>query len=223
MNDVTHLVKFVILGDHGVGKTSIIRRLMYDEFEKDVMPSMGSEFYSHHFSCSRSFKVQFWDTAGGDKYANNRQIYYLGASIFFIVYDICDETALERIPQWLKEIRWENGGTEFKEEGAIACLVGNKLDMNHMRKVSEDEASDLAKEHGMLHFQVSAKSGRNVKFAFEKIIQSFDELDANHRKAGGRGITQILNYSDFEDSCSDENIWIEYDGRKRLKNCCILL
>jgi len=225
-NDVTHLVKFVLLGDNGAGKTSIMHRLMDNTFDKNIAPSLGSEFYSQNFTCSRAFKVQFWDTAGGERFYNNRQIFYLDASIFFIVFDICNEDALMNIPKHLEEIRWKKDegldryATEFKN-GAIVCLVGNKRDMRHLRKVSEDDARMFAKTHDLHYFEMSAKTGEDVKSIFEEVILAFDEMDAKDRKAGGVGLSKVLDFApssvDFEES---EPLWIEYDGRKNKYCCC---
>jgi small GTP-binding protein len=230
VNDVTHLVKFVLLGDIGVGKSSIMNRFMNNEFDKNISPSLGSEFHTHTFTCSRSFKVQFWDTAGGLKHANNRQIYYLGASIFFIVYDMCDSRALKQVLNLLEEIRWKKDeelnafSTEFKA-GAMVCLVANKSDMKHMRQISEADGLEFAQEYNLHYFEMSAKTGQDVKASFEAALLAFDAMDADNRKTGGTGLTHILDYppsEDFEYESSENDVWIEYNGRRN-KCCCILL
>lgn len=224
--NVTHLVKFSLIGDSGVGKTCIMKRFMNNVFDKDEKPSIGGEFFTRHFTASRGFKVQFWDLPGAEKHRNNRQTYLLNTCIFFLVYDINNRESFNHLPQWLEELRWQDDdfSTEFKP-GAIVCLVGNKLDLNHLRKVTEEEAEEFARLHGLHYFEMSAKNNTHVKETFDAIMLAFDQADATDRKQNGNGLTQILEYSSMqseeeeEEEPGDSIVWIEYESRVA-KLCC---
>ena len=102
----------------------------------------------------KKVKATIWDTAGAERYRTITANYYRGSHAIIFVYDVTERSSFENIEKfWLKEIR------EYfpVNSEVILMLVGNKIDNEEFRKVSEDEGDELARKHGMLFIETSAK------------------------------------------------------------------
>ena len=150
--------KIVFVGDAGVGKTSIITRLIDNPFNDCYEPSIGVEFMSKEIKYhDKSIKLQLWDTAGQEKYKGLIPSYVRNSSLVFLVYDISSKASFENIPNWLSFIR-------SIEKNTSLVLCGNKLDEE--REVNKEEGQALAKKESIPFFEVSAKTNENIKNMF---------------------------------------------------------
>jgi len=166
--------KIIFVGDAGVGKTTIISRLMDNPFNDVYEPSIGVDFMSKNIKYhGQNIKLQIWDTAGQEKYKGLIPSYVRNSSIVFVVYDISSKTSFENIPNWLNFIR--------TIENTSLVLCGNKIDLEK-REVKEEEGEELAKKEGISFFEVSAKTDENIKNMFYSIVAdlpTFSESNAN--------------------------------------------
>lgn len=148
------------------------------EFLKTPEPTLGVEFGSKLIELpeqEKVIKLQCWDTAGSEKFRSITRSYYCGAAGCLLVYDVTNRASFLNARSWLADVR------KFADPHLTCILVGNKVDLcedgqNHKRRqVPTEEGQLWAKEEGMLFVEASAKSGRNVDWAFEEA--SRDILD----------------------------------------------
>ena len=130
MNDnndkVEKSVKVVLTGEAGVGKTSIIYRFVKEAFDPNLMSTNGATFSSKKiFYKEKKTELCFeiWDTAGQERYRSLTKMYFKGASIALIVYDITKKKTFDEIQNYWMNIVKENGPKDI-----IIYLIGNKLD-----------------------------------------------------------------------------------------------
>jgi len=169
-----YVLKFIITGDAGVGKSSLLVRLTDQRFLANPDPTLGVEFGSKLIKIpeeEKIVKLQCWDTAGTESFRSITRSYYRGAAGCLLVYDVTSRASFIHAQSWLDDVR------EHADPHLTCILVGNKVDLcegetegssSRRREVSVHEAEKWAKKEGMLFLEASAKSGRNVESAFEQ-------------------------------------------------------
>ncbi|MBN1801146.1 MAG: GTP-binding protein [Candidatus Lokiarchaeota archaeon] len=134
--------KFIIIGDHMVGKTSIVRRFVGKEFLTDYRATMGLHVMGHSFEAyGNNINLSLWDIGAQEYFKRYRKIYYKGAQAAFIVFDITSRESFENVKVWHDELR---EFTEYKDLPII--IVGNKNDLINERQVKFDEGIQLARD-----------------------------------------------------------------------------
>jgi Ras-related protein Rab-1A len=118
-------------------------------------------------------KLQIWDTAGQERFRTLTSSYYRGAHGIIIVYDVTDRDSFENVRQWMVEI------DRFANPGVCKILVGNKCDMEEIRKVTQEEGAELARHFEIPFLETSAKSSINVEQSF---ITMSKEIKKNIQK-----------------------------------------
>ena len=166
--------KIIFVGDAGVGKTTIISRIMDNPYSEVYEPSIGVDFMSKSISFrGQNIKLQMWDTAGQEKYKGLIPSYVRNSSIVFLIYDISVKTSFDNIPNWITFIR--------TIENTTLVLCGNKTDLSE-REVKKEEGEALAQKEGIAFFEVSAKTGDNIKNMFYSAVAdlpTFAESNTN--------------------------------------------
>jgi small GTP-binding protein len=163
--------KFVILGDHEVGKTSIIRRFVEGKFSEDYRATIGLNVLSHTFEFfGNEIGVTLYDLGAQKYFRRFRKIYYSGAQAAFIVFDLTKQESFNNILNWYQELK------EFtSDEELPIVLVGNKLDLSEDRKVVYQEGVKLANQLSekevvkLSYIETSALTGENIEDAFNLI------------------------------------------------------
>eukprot|EP00904_Undaria_pinnatifida_P006461 jgi/Undpi1/2945/HiC_scaffold_14.g06322.m1 len=154
--------KLVFLGDQSVGKTSIITRFMYDNFDKNYQATIGIDFLSKTMYLEdRTVRLQLWDTAGQERFRSLIPSYIRDSSVAVIVYDITNRASFLNTSKWIEDVRNERGND------VVMMLVGNKTDLKERRQVSVEEGEDRAKAEGIMFIETSAKGGYNIKASLE--------------------------------------------------------
>ncbi len=156
--------KLVIVGAAGVGKSCLLLRGTKNEFKNDYEVTLGVEFGSYMIKIEEQIiKIQIWDTAGQETFQSMTKIFYKGAHCVFVVYNLTQEETFTKLPSFVKDIRENVGST------ALLLLVGNMLDLEGSRTVSQAQAQQFAaSEHFDYFIETSAKSGANVEALFVK-------------------------------------------------------
>lgn len=128
-----YILKFILIGDSSVGKSSLLVRLTDDRFLADPDPTIGVEFGSHliRLDNGETVKVQVWDTAGSESFRSITRSYYRGAAGALLVYDITHRASFLNVKGWLDDVR------SHAEEKVSVVLVGNMYDLVE----DEDETS----------------------------------------------------------------------------------
>jgi len=162
--------KIVLLGEAGVGKTSIITRYISGSFSQIVMTSTGSSFVAKKIELEdkKKVKLQIWDTAGQEKYRSLAKIFYQSAAVAVLVYDITLKKSFEQIKEyWVKEIK------ENAPEDIIIAIAANKSDDYLNQEVTMDEGKELAKSLDALFICTSAKLGNGIDELFKLSGEKF--------------------------------------------------
>lgn len=160
-------VKLVLLGDSGVGKSCIVLRFVRGQFDPTSKVTVGASFLSQTLALQDSTTVKFeiWDTAGQERYAALAPLYYRGAAVAVVVYDITSPESFAKAKYWVKELQ------KHASPDIVMALVGNKADLHENRSVSVQDAQDYAESNGMFFIETSAKTANNINQLFEEIAK----------------------------------------------------
>jgi len=176
--EADYVCKLLILGDSGVGKSSLMVRFSDDTFSEAFSTTIGIDFKIRKATVKgKKLKVQIWDTAGQERFRTITRSYYKGIHGYILVYEITNRKSFEHVAHWLKEID-ENG-----IEGIPKILIGNKCDLNHLREVEEAEGKAYADSIGVPFVETSAKSGVAVKEMFESMLERFVDSVTKYQEA----------------------------------------
>lgn len=165
-----YMFKVLLLGDAGVGKTSLMWRFSDDVFNHTYISTIGIDFKLRTIDVQgQKVRLQVWDTAGQERFHAISVSYYRTAAGIMLVYDITRRCSFENIAKWLRKI------DEHAKEDVIKLLIGNKCDMEQPRAVMREEGEKLADEYDMPFFETSAKENESIKEAFECIAEEIME------------------------------------------------
>jgi small GTP-binding protein len=163
--DPDFLVKIVLIGDSGVGKTNLLSRFTRDQFNPDSKSTIGVEFATKTLDVEgKTVKAQIWDTAGQERYRAITSAYYRGAIGALLLYDVSSALTFQSLTRWLQELR------ENADSNIVVMLVGNKCDLQELRAVSTDEGVGFAKTENLLFIETSALDATNVQESFKRLI-----------------------------------------------------
>ncbi len=163
-----HLFKVLLIGDSGVGKSSLLLRFTSDTFD-DLSPTIGVDFKLKMMSLQgKRLKLTIWDTAGQERFRTLTSSYYRGAQGVILVYDVTKRETFTNLSDiWLKEV--ERYSTN---QDCIKMLIGNKVDLEEsQRVVTKREGIAFARQHGCLFLEASAKTSINVQRCFDELVQ----------------------------------------------------
>ncbi|XP_062821102.1 ras-related protein Rab-13 isoform X2 [Anolis carolinensis] len=192
-----HLFKLLLIGDSGVGKTCLIIRFAEDNFSGTYISTIGIDFKIRTVDIEgKRIKLQVWDTAGQERFKTITTAYYRGAMGIILVYDITDEKSFENIQNWMKSIK------ENASSGVERLLLGNKSDMEAKRKVPQDKAQKLSREHGIRFFETSAKSSTNVEEAFRTLARDILLQSSKRVAPQPRGPVDLKGAQKSHSKCS---------------------
>ena len=203
------MVKVILIGDSGVGKTNIMSKFLKNEFMEESKATVGVEFGSKLFNHEgHKIKAQIWDTAGQEKYKAITGAYYKGSKGALVVYDITQKKTFENIEKWVNDLKAAG------DPKITIILIGNKNDLDNKRQVSKDQGEEKARSFGCAFLETSAYSGDNIDKAFNLMVKEIYEKFSNDSTGedelapGSNG-----NGKDVElDKVNDKNI--------KKKSCC---
>eukprot|EP00826_Nyctotherus_ovalis_P025543 TRINITY_DN1980_c0_g1_i10.p1 TRINITY_DN1980_c0_g1~~TRINITY_DN1980_c0_g1_i10.p1 ORF type:complete len:201 (+),score=32.16 TRINITY_DN1980_c0_g1_i10:78-680(+) len=178
-------IKIVLLGNSGVGKTSIVERFVFDKF-KPINPSTLSVMFMTKSvdvpDTGTTVKLNIWDTAGQERYKSMAPSYYQDAAVIITVYDVTCLQTFEAAKDWLREVN-----KKVSREVTV-ILVGNKADLLANEEVDTETVNDFVNENKIRHTLVSAKDGSGINSLFIKIAREAakknNALAADNRKKG---------------------------------------
>ncbi len=187
-----YLFKIIIIGEQAGGKTSIVKRLLEDKFEDKREATIGLDFSSKQLEYEgKSIKYHFWDTAGQESFSNIIKVYYRNIACCLIVVEANDREWEENLIKWLG--RYHSN----RDEGVTAkpIILVNKLDL--IRRFSKEEGEIFARDNDCLYYEVSAKTGANMKgflkYLTNNIITNMDEEKLGPGMARGVNLKELDN------------------------------
>ncbi|ODV93059.1 hypothetical protein PACTADRAFT_52181 [Pachysolen tannophilus NRRL Y-2460] len=176
------IMKLLLVGDSGVGKSCLLLRFVEDKFNPSFITTIGIDFKIRTIEINgKKIKLQVWDTAGQERFRTITTAYYRGAMGIILVYDVTDERSFHSIKNWYQTVN------QHANDDAQLILVGNKCDDQDSRQVSKEEAEALAEELHIPFIEASAKSNENVDAIFFKLARLIEEKIGSTGGAIGDG------------------------------------
>lgn len=164
------LVKLLVIGDSGVGKSCLLLRFCDDEFTPSFIATIGLDHKSKIVQLpppsKKRCKIQVWDTAGQEQYRSMTSNFYRSSMGVAVVFDVTYRRSFLNIPNWLKNLE------QHASDQMVKILVGNKCDEEDRREVTREEAMELAVQNGMVYMETSAKANINVDKLFIELAES---------------------------------------------------
>ena len=169
--DNTKDVKIILLGENGVGKTSIINRYITNQFNPDFQNvTLGSNYFTKEIKNNRvNYRLKIWDTNGQDKFHSVMKLFIQGSNIILLVYSIDSKESFENLDFWYNTMKSSLDGKNY-----IFAIIANKTDLKDNVVVSDEKGKIYAKEKNSMFKKISAKEdGIGIDDLFNKLI---DEL-----------------------------------------------
>ena len=168
------ILKLIILGDSGVGKTALLNRYVANKFSEQYKATIGADFMTHEIEIDgKTVLLQLWDTAGQERFHSLGNAFYRGCDGCIFVYDITNEESFLNIDQW-RDIFVEQGSIQL---GFPMLLIGNKCDLVNKRRISLEQGVNYANANTMAFYETSALSGLNVKEAIDSLADKASDME----------------------------------------------
>lgn len=167
------LLKVIILGDSGVGKTSLMQQFVNGKFSHQYKATIGADFLTKELTIDdKTVTMQLWDTAGQERFQSLGVAFYRGADCCVLVYDVTNQKSFENLSTWKDEFLVQ--ANIKNPENFPFVILGNKVDVDESKKVvSNKKAQQYASNLGNLPlFQTSAKEAVNIDQAFDVIARN---------------------------------------------------
>jgi len=169
-------LKAVIIGDSGVGKTSLLRRFDQKPFKEDPGTTIGLNLTTRQLVLNgETIQVVFWDTAGQERFRTMTRSFYRNSDLVIIVFDVASRSSFESVDQWLDEMR-------RSAEPVYTVLIGNKIDLPD-RQVSTEEARQFAQERSLVYLETSARTVVTLDDCLMELVETC--LSRQRAKAAG--------------------------------------
>ena len=165
------IIKLILLGSPGVGKTAIINRYYNNSFSPNSKSTIAMNYIERSIIInSKKIILTIWDTAGQEQYRSCNKLFSKDSKIVIFVYDITRKETLKDLDYWHNCIENELGQTPF------LGLIGNKIDLDENEEVSEEEGREYANKLGAFFYLLSAKdenARQKIEFFFESIVKEY--------------------------------------------------
>ena len=201
------MVKIILIGDSGVGKTNIMSKFLKNQFMEESKATIGVEFGSKLFNHEgHKIKAQIWDTAGQEKYKAITGAYYKGSKGALVVYDITQKKTFENIEKWVNDLKVAG------DPKITIILIGNKSDLEDKRQVLKDQGEEKARSFGCAFLETSAYSGDNIEKAFNLMIKEIYEKFSSDSTGEG----------ELDSGTKGEDLKLDKTDEKNIKkkSCC---
>lgn len=199
-DDILTTLKILIIGESGVGKSSLLLRFTDDLFDPQLSATIGVDFKVKTITVEgNKTKLAIWDTAGQERFRTLTPSYYRGAQGAILVYDVSSRETFTKLDNWLSELE-----TFANKPEIVKMLIGNKIDKSN-REVTKEEGLKFARKHSMLFIEASAKTKEGVEIAFEELVEKILQTPGlwENRSNGFNGLNVRSNFpSNQAKNCS---------------------
>lgn len=174
--DYDYLIKFLALGDSGVGKTSILYQYTDGKFNSKFITTVGIDFREKRVvyrsngpdgiaGRGQRVHLQLWDTAGQERFRSLTTAFFRDAMGFLLLFDLTNEQSFLNVRNWISQLQ-----IHAYCENPDIVMCGNKSDLEDQRAVKEEEAREFAEKYGIPYFETSAADGTNVNKAVDTLL-----------------------------------------------------
>ena len=199
--------KLIVIGDELVGKTSILKRFKFNQFNAIYEPTVGLEFESIPILIDdQSVNLLLYDMSGHQKFRGLIPLYTSDANIILLIYDISKLDSFNNIEKWYSSLN------NLNRKEVIFALVGNKCDLDYNRKVQMEQAQKYADDHNFIFQEVSAMNGDGIQELFmNKLIEQIR--------------TQFIQKGKYNIDEEEEKLKVNINNNnnkttKKKKRCC---
>lgn len=159
------LLKVIILGDSGVGKTALMNQYVNKKFSSSYKATIGADFLTKEVMIDdKLVTLQIWDTAGQERFQSLGVAFYRGADVCILVYDVTNPKSFDALDSWREEFLMQASPPDI--ENFPFVVLGNKIDRENDRRVPKTKAKKWAN-----YFETSAKEAVQVEAAFQEAAQ----------------------------------------------------
>ena len=188
IKNVSNSLNLLLLGSQSVGKTSFAAKLFQNLFKEETITTLGVDIESTVTSLYGSLvKIELWDTVGQERLRSIPKKHFSKGDGFFLLFDVTDRKSFEDVEGWIKDIRTERGNgnedVEKKTTDEVLVLVGNKIDKIGQRKVTKEEATQLAYKYDIKYYETSCRQGINL---YEILCDIIFQASSNNRRESTR-------------------------------------
>lgn len=171
MNQKIPIVKLIVIGDSGVGKSSLSEYyILNKKANQKHTPTIGVEFYTKFLTIKdKKFKLQVWDTAGQEKFKAVTKAYFRDAFGALICFPISNRKSFLNLRYHINDL------TECGRDNVVKILVGTCCDLKNKREVSVDEAQEYANKLDVQYIETSAVTGYNINKCFDIVLDKIDK------------------------------------------------
>ncbi|KAI8082640.1 small GTPase superfamily [Gilbertella persicaria] len=174
------LHKVIMVGSGGVGKSALTLQYMYGDFVEEYDPTKADSYRKKVVLDGMDCQIDILDTAGQEEYAAIRDNYYRSGEGFLCVFSVCEQESLDHTQEFRDQIL-----RVLDDESIPFVLVGNKVDLAHLRKVESGSAQQIAQEWGCPYIETSAKTRQNVDEVYTVLMRLIAKRkEAMHREDG---------------------------------------
>jgi len=163
MSSKKQLLKIIILGDSGVGKTSLMHQYVSKKFDNRYKATIGADFLTKDVDIEgQAVTLQIWDTAGQERFQSLGSAFYRGADACILVFDVTQQDSFSHLTSWMEEFTMQAGKRD-------CVLIGNKTDLTEKRQVAAKTAQTWCQKSdhdGIRYYETSAKENSGVEEAF---------------------------------------------------------
>ena len=172
---MSNVLKVVLLGEAGTGKTCLISRFTGGLFNSETMSSLSAQFITKTIQINdKPLKFDIWDTAGQEKYRSLAKIFYKDAKVICLCYDITSKKSFDELKEY-----WYEQQTKLNVDGEpIFAVVANKYDLFDQQQVNDEDGKKFAKQINGIFQPTSAKGNTGIDELFEKIGKKY--FDPNY-------------------------------------------
>ena len=168
------IYKVAIIGESFTGKSSLLNRYINKSFDNSFVSTIGVDFYIKNLMINNKLvKIQLWDTAGQEQYANLIRSYFTNCTVALIVYDITNRSTFNKVDYWLKTFKMNY------DEDRPCVLIGTKCDLERDREVPQIEGYAKASNLDMDFIECSSKNNINIDDIFENLSKKIVDLIEN--------------------------------------------
>ncbi|KAL9101157.1 MAG: hypothetical protein Q9163_003559 [Psora crenata] len=197
------LLKVIILGDSGVGKTSLMNQYVNKKFSASYKATIGADFLTKEVMVDdRLVTMQLWDTAGQERFQSLGVAFYRGADCCVLVYDVNNSKSFETLDAWRDEFLIQASPRE--PDNFPFVVIGNKIDVEESKRaISSKRAMTFCQSKGGIpYFETSAKEAVNVEQAFEVIAKNALAQEESEEFSGDFSDPIDINLDRENDGCA---------------------
>eukprot|EP01083_Nonionella_stella_P001821 5237_1 len=201
------LLKVIILGESGVGKTALLNHYVNNQFIETHKATIGADFMTKEIEIEdKLITLQMWDTAGQERFKSLGNSFYRGADAAILVYDLTQQETFQKIDEWRSNFL--DLANEKPEEFPI-LLLGNKYDLSsNQRQVQINDVKEYSQQNNMIFYETSAVNGHNIEQAIRAISDRASEMDS-----APIFNTEVIKHEDLEDYGDDDDTPQDTDAK----------